>query len=183
MESKIVVAEDEPITRMDICEMLADAGYSVVGEAANGLQAVELSRRFRPDLVLMDIKMPKLDGLQAAELLINENIVDSIIMLTAYSDKGFIDKVKDIGAIGYIVKPIDEKRLIPQVEIAIAKGREIKLLKDEIENTKVIFRAKEILMEKYRLTENDAYKKLRKLSMNKQCSIAETSKKIIEEKK
>lgn len=179
MGSKIVVAEDEPITRMDICEMLTDAGYSVVGEASNGLQAVELSRRLKPDLVLMDIKMPKLDGMQAAEILIKENIVHSIIILTAFSGKEFIDKVKEIGVIGYIVKPIDEKSFIPQIEIAIAKGKEIKLMKDKMEGTKTIYIAKEILMEKYRLTENDAYKRLRKLSMDKQCSICETSKNII----
>lgn len=179
MRSSIIVAEDEPITRMDICEMLTSAGYSVVGEASNGLQVVELCRRCKPDLVLMDIKMPKLDGIQAAKLLIKENIVESIIMLTAYSGKEFIDKVKEIGAIGYIVKPIDENRLIPQVEIAIAKGKEIKHIKEEIESTKVIHTAKEILMEKYNLTENDAYKKLRKMSMDKQSSIFETSKNII----
>lgn len=87
MSSSIIVAEDEPITRMDICEMLTSAGYYVAGEASNGLQVVELCRRCKPDLVLMDIKMPKLDGIQAAKLLIKENIVESIIMLTAYSGK------------------------------------------------------------------------------------------------
>lgn len=179
MKYKIIVAEDEPITRMDICEMLVSAGYYVVGQASNGLQAVELCRKCKPDLVLMDIKMPKLDGIQAAELLLEENIVEAIVMLTAYSGKEFIDKVKEIGAIGYIVKPIDERSLIPQIEIAIAKGKEIKLMREKIENITTIYAAKEILMEKYKLTENDAYKRLRKLSMDKQSSILETSKNII----
>lgn len=182
MSNTIIVAEDEPITRMDICEMLTSAGYYVVGEASNGLQAVELCRRFKPDLVLMDIKMPKLDGIQAAKLLIKESVVESIVILTAYSGKEFIDKVKEVGVIGYIVKPIDENRLIPQVEIAIAKGKEIKLMKENIKNTKVIHEAKEILMEKYKLTENDAYKKLRKMSMDKQVSILETCKNVIKYK-
>lgn len=183
MNSKIVVAEDEPITRMDICEILGTAGYSVAGEAANGLQAVDLCKRLKPDLVLMDIKMPKLDGIQAAELLIKENIVEAVVMLTAYSGKEFVDKVKEIGAIGYIIKPIDEKRLIPQIEIAIAKGNEISEIKKEIKKTNTTHIAKEILMEKYRISENDAYVKLRKLSMDNQCSIFETCKKIIDDNK
>jgi response regulator NasT len=186
MSNKIVVAEDEPITRMDICEMLKSSGYEVVGEAADGLQAIDLCRRYRPDLILMDIKMPKLDGIQAAQLIMKENLVDSLIMLTAYSGKEFIDKVKEIGAIGYIVKPIDEIKLIPQVEIAISKGKEIKLIKDkvnaakqEVEDTKIMHRAKEMIMEKYTLTESEAYKRIRKLSMDKQCSILETSKNLV----
>lgn len=186
MKSRIVVAEDEPITRMDICEILTAAGYDIVGEASDGLQAIDLCRKLRPDLVLMDIKMPKLDGIQSAKLIMKENLVEALMMLTAYSGKEFIDSVKEIGAIGYIVKPIDEIKLIPQIEIAISKSKEIKVIKatvletkTELENTKIIHKAKEILMEKYSLTENNAYKRLRKLSMDKQCSILETSKDLI----
>lgn len=97
MKNKIVVAEDESITRMDICEMLLSAGYDIVGEVSDGLQAVELCRRYRPDLVLMDIKMPKLDGIQATQLVIKEELVESVVMLTAYSGKRFIDQVKIYG--------------------------------------------------------------------------------------
>jgi response regulator NasT len=186
MGNKIVVAEDEPITRMDICEMLRSSGYEVVGEAADGLQAIDLCKRYRPDLVLMDIKMPKLDGIQAAQIIMKENLVEALVMLTAYSSREFIDKVKEVGAIGYIVKPIDEVKLIPQVEIAISKGKEIKDIKDKVElakqeteNTKIVHRAKEMIMEKYTLTESDAYKRIRKLSMDKQCSIVETSKNLV----
>lgn len=187
MSSKIVLAEDEPITRMDICEMLTTSGYDVVGEAADGLQAVDLCRMHRPNLVLMDIKMPKLDGIQAGKFISREGLADAIIMLTAYSGKEFIDKVKEIGAIGYIVKPIDERNLIPQIEIAISKGKEIKNIrneiieaKDKIKNTKIIHQAKELLMDRYSIKENDAYKHIRKLSMDKQCSILETSKNLVE---
>ncbi|MDT8718729.1 response regulator [Clostridium sp. 19966] len=180
MGSRIVVAEDEPITRMDICEMLKTAGYSVVGEAANGLQAVELCRIHRPELVLMDIKMPKLDGIQASEILMKEDIAQSIIVLTAYSGKEFIDKVKTIGAIGYIVKPIDEVRLIPQVEIAISKGQELKAMRNKLTSIKTICSAKELLMEKFRLSENEAYKKLRRMSMDKQTTIFQVSQNILE---
>ncbi|OBR94194.1 response regulator [Clostridium autoethanogenum] len=186
MKSRIIVAEDETITRMDISEMLISSGYDVVGEAADGLEAVDLCRRNKADLVLMDINMPKLDGIRAAQLIINENLSEAVVMLTAYSGKEFIDKVKKIGAIGYIIKPIDERTLIPQIEIAIAKGKEIEKIKQkvhevkqEVENTKIIHRAKEILMEKYSITEEDAYKKIRKLSMDKQSSILSTSKNLL----
>lgn len=186
MKSRIIVAEDEPITRMDICEMLSAADYKIVGEAADGLQAVDLCRKFKPDLVLMDIKMPKFDGIQAGKLIMQENLVDALVMLTAYSSKDFIDKVKEIGAIGYIVKPIDEIKLLPQIEIAISKGKEIKLIKEkaieaamQVENTKIIHKAKELLMEKYSLTENEAYKRLRRMSMDSQRSILETCKELL----
>lgn len=186
MKSKIVVAEDEPITRMDICEILITAGYDVVGEASNGIEAIDICRKFKPDLVLMDIKMPKLDGIQAAQIIMKEELVQALIMLTAYSGKEFVSKVKDIGAFGYIVKPIDETKLIPQIEIAISKGKEFKNIRNkideinkEIEEVKIIHTAKETLMEKYSLNENDAYRKLRKLSMDKQSSIVEISKNII----
>lgn len=186
MKSRIIVAEDDPITRMDICEILVNAGYDIVGEAANGLQAIDLCRKHRPDLMLMDIKMPKLDGIQAAQLIMKENLIGALVMLTAYSGKEFIERVKGIGALGYIVKPIDETKLIPQIEIAISKGKEIKSIKDkiikgeeELENTKTIHKAKELLMENFFLTENDAYKKMRTLSMDKQCSILETAKNLV----
>ena len=172
MCNRILVAEDEPITRMDICEMLIANGYDVVGAASDGLQAIDLCRKLKPDLVLMDIKMPKLDGIQAAKLILEENLVAALIMLTAYSGKDFVDKVKEIGALGYIVKPIDEIKLIPQIEIAIHKGK-------EIEEIILKFKAKELLMENFSLSENDAYKKLRRLSMDKQCSLLETSKILI----
>ncbi len=180
MSFRIIVAEDEPITRMDICDLLLTAGFDIVGEASNGLQAIDLCRKHRPDLILMDIKMPKLDGIQAGQIIMQENLVDSLIILTAYSGKEFIDKVKKIGAIGYIVKPIDETKLIPQVEIAIAKGKEIYKIKDELESVKIIHKAKEFIMEKYSLSENEAYKKLRKMSMDKQSSILETSKNLLD---
>ena len=187
IKSRIVVAEDDPITRMDICEILIAAGYTVVGDASNGLQAIDLCRKHKPDLVLMDIKMPKLDGIQAGQIIMKENLVDALIILTAYSGKEFIEKVKTLGALGYIVKPIDEAKLIPQIEIAISKGKEIRDIEAKVINadkkllnTTTIYKAKEILMEKFNLSEDDAYKKMRGLSMDKQCSIVETSKSLID---
>ncbi|UZQ51407.1 ANTAR domain-containing response regulator [Clostridium kluyveri] len=186
MQDKIVLAEDEPITRMDIFEILTCSRYNVVGKASDGLEAVELCRINRPDLVIMDIKMPNLDGIQAAKIIEKENLADAIVMLTAYSGKEFMDKVKEVGAIGYVVKPIDERNLIPQIEIAISKSKEIKNIKNEaacakqkIEDMKVIYRAKEMLMDRYSIKEEDAYKRIRKLSMDRQCSILQTSRSLI----
>ncbi|APM39075.1 ANTAR domain-containing response regulator [Clostridium kluyveri] len=186
MQDKIVLAEDEPITRMDIFEILTCCGYNVVGKASDGLEAVELCRINRPDLVIMDIKMPNLDGIQAAKIIAKENLADAVVMLTAYSGKEFMDKVKEVGAIGYVVKPIDERNLIPQIEIAISKSKEIKDIKNEaacakqkIEDMKIIYRAKEMLMDRYSIKEEDAYKRIRKLSMDRQCSILQTSRSLI----
>lgn len=180
MTKKIVIAEDEPITRMDICEMVKSAGYDLVGEAADGLCAVDICRRLKPDLVLMDIKMPKLDGIQAAKVIIDNELVGAVVMLTAYSGKEFVNKVKEIGAMGYIVKPIDEKSLIPQIEIAIHKSIEIKDMREKIKRENTIHRAKEMLMEKYKVGENEAYKKIRKTSMDNQCTLIKTALNIIE---
>lgn len=186
MPGKIVIAEDEPITRMDISEILTCSGYDVVGNASDGLEAVELCRRKNPNLVVMDIKMPKLDGIQAGRIITQENLSDAIVMLTAYSGDEFVNKVKEIGAIGYIIKPIDEKSLIPQIEIAISKSKEIKNIKCEAaaaekkaDDIKIVHRAKEMLMDRYSIKEDNAYKRIRKLSMDKHCTILRTSKNII----
>lgn len=186
MKKRIVIADDEPITRMDIREILEDAGYDVVGDVSDGFDAIEICRKLKPDLVLMDIKMPLLDGISAAKVINKEELVDSIILLTAYSDKNFIDKAKDVGVIGYLVKPVNEKSLLPAVEIALNKGREIKKIKKEIKNVndklnarKIIEKAKGILMEKHKLTEQEAYDKIRTLSMNKRTSMREIAEAIL----
>lgn len=190
MKKTIVIAEDEPITRMDICEILSEAGYEVVGEASNGFDAVELCRRFKPDLVLMDIKMPHLNGLKATKLIVNENIADAIVVLTAYSGSEFIEEAKTVGVTGYIVKPIEERNLLPAVEIAIARGKEIKVIKEEmtkinkdVEKRRTIDKAKEMLMEKYSITEEAAYKRLRKSSMDRRCSMQEIASAVIQNSK
>ncbi|MBV7271309.1 response regulator [Clostridium sp. PL3] len=190
MKKTIIIADDEPITRLDICEILSEAGYEVVGEASNGFDVVELCRRFRPDLVLMDIQMPHLDGLKATKLIVDENLADAIVVLTAYSGFEFIEEAKAVGVTGYIVKPIEERNLLPEVEVAIAKGKEIKSIKEEMLKTKedaekrrTIDKAKEILMERYSITEEAAYKKLRKTSMDRRCSIKEMAITIIEKYK
>lgn len=190
MKNTIVIADDEPITRMDIGEILCEAGYDVVGEACNGFDAVDLCRKYKPELVLMDIKMPHLDGLKATKIIMDENLADAVVVLTAYSGSEFIEEAKAAGVTGYIVKPIDERNLLPEIEIAISKGKELKIikedmvkLKEEMGKKKIVDRAKELLMEKCKITEEAAYKRLRKLSMDKRCSIMEMAETIIEQYK
>ena len=186
MNKRMVIADDEPITRMDLKEMLEAAGYDVVGEASDGFDAVTLCRKHSPDLVFMDIKMPLLDGLNAAKIIQKENLAGGIVLITAYSGKEFVEKATKVGAIGYVVKPIDEKSLIPTLEVAIAKSAEIKKIKVDIEKVcskleerKIIEKAKGLLMQRDEITEQDAYDNIRSLSMNKRCSMGDIAQAII----
>lgn len=189
MKKTIIVAEDEPISRMDICEILTEYGYEVVGQASNGFEAVDLCRKFKPNLAIMDIKMPLFDGLKASKIITSENLADSVVLLTAYSGAEFIEEAKDAGVNGYIVKPIDEKSLIPEVEIAISRGEEMKKLKAEmskvrieIEKRKVIDSAKKVIIKKLNVSEDEAYKWLRKESMDSRLTIHQVAISIIENK-
>lgn len=175
---RVVIADDEPITRMDLKEILAEAGYEVVAEAADGFDAVEACKTHTPDLVLMDIKMPLLDGFSAAKIVFEENLADTVIMLTAYSEREFIDEAKNVGVGGYLVKPIDEKSLIPNIELAVARSRDMKRLRkdmqkvsERLENRSVIEKAKGLVMAQEGLNEQDAYDYIRKLSQTKNLSM------------
>lgn len=186
MVKTVVIADDEPITRMDLCEILSEAGYNVVGEASDGFDAVEICRKHKPDLVLMDVKMPLLDGLKATKIIINEGLSDSVVLLTAYSGNEFIEQAKEAGVMGYLVKPIDEKSLLPSIEVAMYKGKEIKRMKcdvvkakEDLESRKIIERAKGVLMKKYDITEEEAYNKIRKLSMDKRCAMTKIADAIL----
>ena len=125
---KIIVVDDEPITRMDICEILREANYDVVAEAGHGFDAIVQSKKYNPDFVIMDVKMPILDGLKAAKVIREQKLSRGIVLLTAYSNKEFIEEAKNIGIIGYIVKPIDEKSFIPNLEIIFNKQEEFEKL-------------------------------------------------------
>lgn len=188
MKYTIIVADDEPITRMDICEMLTEAGYAIVGQAADGFQAVELCRGKRPNLLLADIRMPQLDGLKAAKIVSDEDLVDSVILLTAYSGPEFIAQAKEAGVTGYIVKPIVENTLIAQIEIAVSKGQEMRKLKAEIEKNrveiekrKIIDRAKKILMKKFDISENEAYRRIRSDCMSSRVPVYDMARSIIDQ--
>ncbi|MBQ1280973.1 MAG: response regulator [Oscillospiraceae bacterium] len=175
---RVVIADDEPITRMDIKEILTEKGYEVVGEAADGFDAVEICKTQKPDLILMDIKMPLLDGLSAARIMAEEGVDAAVVLITAYSEREFIDSAKEIGVSGYLVKPIDEKSLIPSIELAVARNREMQKLQRDIakvserlENRSIIEKAKGRIMERDGLSEQEAYDYIRKLSLTKSMSM------------
>ena len=184
---RIVIADDEPITRMDLKEFLEERGYSVLGEATDGFDAIEMCKKIKPDLVLMDIKMPLLDGLSAARILQQEQIGATIVLLTAYSEREFIDSAKEIGVSGYLVKPIDEKSIIPCIELAVAHSREMQKLQKDIakveerlESRSIIEKAKGKIMERNGLCEQEAYDFIRKLSLTKNLSMRRVAEIILQ---
>ena len=186
MTYRIVIADDEPITRMDLREILEGAGYRVVAEASDGFDAVEICRKHRPDLVLMDIKMPLLDGLKASRVVRKEKLAGGVLLLTAYSGKEFIEQARDIGVMGYVVKPVKEEAILPMIEVAIGKSREISDMEgeiqkaqDQLESRKLIERAKGLLMKQDGITEDAAYNRIRKFSMDKRCSMMDIAKAIL----
>lgn len=186
MDKKIVIVDDEPITRMDIREMLEEAGYNVVGEASDGFDAIEMCKKYLPNIVIMDIKMPLLDGINASKIIMEERLADGIILLSAYSDTNFIEKAKNAGVLGYLVKPLDNKSLVPTVEVVMSQALEIKKIKDNMNNMekklearKVIEKAKGILMKQQGVTEDDAYSMIRDLSMKKRVKMEDIAEIII----
>ncbi|MFN3698953.1 MAG: ANTAR domain-containing response regulator [Dictyoglomus sp.] len=182
---RVLIAEDEPIVRMDIKELLESQGYEVVGEAADGQTAIEIARKLKPDVIIMDIRMPNLDGIEAAKILTQEDIAP-IIFLTAYSDKELVEKAKEVGVIAYIVKPFKESDLFPAIEIAIARFKEFQLLrkevanlKDALETRKLVDRAKGLLMDREGLKEHEAFRLIQKASMDKRKPMKEIAQAII----
>jgi response regulator NasT len=182
---RVVVAEDEALIRMDVVEVLRENGFDVVGEAADGEAAIELTRQLLPDLVIMDIKMPKLDGIQAAKVLTEEKIAP-VLLLTAYSDRELVDRARDAGVVNYIVKPFREAELLPAIEIALARfaefntiNKELGDLKDTMETRKLVERAKGVLMDTQGLKEQDAFRKIQQLSMNTRKSMREIAQAIL----
>jgi response regulator NasT len=188
MNGRIVVVDDESLVRMDFVEYLEENGYEVVGEAANGIEAIKVCQETRPDVVLMDIEMPLLDGFSAAKKIIANNyVVGGVVFLSAYSSNEDVKNASSLGACGYLVKPLDEKSLIPTIEVALARGKEFFQLNDEInklgsklEDRKVIDRAKGILMTRDHLTEQAAFSQLRTNSMKYRITMREFADMIIE---
>ncbi len=182
---RLVIADDESIIRMNLKETLVGLGYLVVGEAGDGVSVINLARELRPDLVLMDIKMPKLDGIQAAKVLTEERI-SPVLLLTAYSDRELVDRAREAGVVNYIVKPFREAELLPAIEIAMARyqeflvmDREIRDLKETLETRKIVERAKGVLMDKHGLKETEAFRKIQQLSMNTRKSMKEIAQAIL----
>jgi two-component system, response regulator PdtaR len=183
--TRIVIADDESVIRMDLREMLAALDYLVVGEAGDGLSAVNLARELRPDLVIMDIKMPDLDGIAAAKILTEEQIAP-VLLLTAFSQHDLVERAKEAGVVGYIVKPFRESELRPAIEVSLARfgefraiQREVSDLRDSIETRKLVERAKGVLMDANGLKEAEAFRRIQKLSMNTRKSMREVAEAIL----
>jgi len=183
--TRIVIADDESIIRMDLREMLSNLGYLVIGEVGDGLSAVNLSRELRPDLVIMDIKMPDMDGIEAARILTEAKIAP-VLLLTAYSQRELVTRAREAGVVGYLVKPFQESDLVPAIEVALARFAEFNALEKEVgdlqealETRKLVDRAKGILMDSQDLAEADAFRKIQKMSMNTRKPMKEVAEAII----
>ncbi len=184
-QARILIVDDESIIRLDLSERLSGLGYTVVGEAVDGEMAVELARRLAPDLVLMDIKMPKVDGITAARILLQERIAP-VVLLTAFSDRDLIEDARDAGVLGYISKPFREADLVPTLEVAIARFEEMRAiekenvsLKDALETRRLVERAKGLLMDTHGLSESAAFRRIQKLAMDRRKSMKEIAEAII----
>jgi two-component system, response regulator PdtaR len=185
--ARIVVAEDESIIRIDIVETLRGFGYDVVGEAADGEAAVALATELRPDLVVMDVKMPKMDGISAAEKL-NQNRIAPVLLLTAFSQKELVERASEAGVVAYIVKPFTPADLLPAVEIALSRSAEMRALEAEVadmserfETRKIVDIAKGILNEKMGLTEPEAFRWIQKASMDRRLTMKDVAVTIIDQ--
>lgn len=184
---RVLVAEDQTAIRVDIIETLEEAGYEIVAEASDGDEAVKLALETEPDLCVLDVKMPKMDGITAAEMIL-DNISCAIVILTAFSQTELVDRARDAGAMAYVVKPFGPADLIPAVEIALSRHERIESLEDELadmseqfETRKRVDRAKGLLIEKMKMSEHDAYRWIQQTSMNKRLSMREVADAVIEQ--
>ncbi|MGN8832950.1 ANTAR domain-containing response regulator [Selenomonas montiformis] len=182
---RLVIADNESIIRMDLREMLEEAGHEIVGEAIDGRKAIELTRMHRPDLVIMDIKMPEMDGITASRKIAEEKLAP-VLLLTAFSQPEIVEKAKDSGVLGYLVKPVRESNLFPAMEIALSRWEEMKgmeqeldRLKDSLETRKIADRAKGILMTAHKLSEQEAYRRMQRYAMMKRLSMKEVAEAIV----
>ncbi|GLW70657.1 transcriptional regulator [Kitasatospora phosalacinea] len=185
--TRIVIAEDEALIRLDLKEMLEEEGYTVVGEAGDGETAVRLVEELKPDLAILDVKMPVLDGLSAAER-IHEQHLAPVLMLTAFSQRELVDRARDAGAMAYIVKPFSKSDLVPAIEMAVSRYTEMRTLEQEIadlsqrlETRKLVDRAKSVLQTKFGLNEPAAFRWIQKTSMDRRMTMAAVAEAVIEE--
>ncbi|MCF8570700.1 response regulator [Gordonia sp. HY002] len=184
--SRVVVAEDDSLIRMDLIEMLREEGYDVVGEAPNGQVAVELTEELRPDLVIMDVKMPVRDGIDAASEIASKRLAP-VVMLTAFSQREFVERARDAGAMAYLVKPFTQADLVPAIEVALSRYRELKLLEAEVadmserfETRKLVEQAKGLLMAKQELTEPDAFRWIQRNAMDRRVTMKAVAQVVVE---
>ncbi|MBS2962694.1 response regulator [Actinocrinis puniceicyclus] len=183
---RVVIAEDEALIRMDLAEMLQEEGYDVVGQAGNGEDAVKLATEHRPDLVILDVKMPVLDGISAAERIGAEKIAP-VLMLTAFSQRELVERARDAGAMAYLVKPFSKADLVPAIEMATTRYEELRALENEVadlaarfETRKLVDRAKGLLQVQLGMTEPEAFRWIQKTSMDRRLTMREVAQAVID---
>jgi AmiR/NasT family two-component response regulator len=181
----VVIAEDETLIRMDLAEMLAEEGYDVVGQAGDGAKAIELAEELRPDLVILDVKMPVLDGIAAAESIAGKRLAP-VVMLTAFSQRDLVERARDAGAMSYLVKPFTQSDLVPAIEMAVSRFAEITALEaqvtdleDRLETRKAVERAKSVLQEQLSLSEPDAFRWIQKTAMDLRMSMRQVAEGVV----
>jgi AmiR/NasT family two-component response regulator len=182
---RVVIAEDEALIRLDLAEMLAEEGYVVVGEAGDGEKAVEMVEEMRPDLVVLDVKMPKLDGISAAARIAEQRIAP-VVILTAFSQRDLVERARDAGAMAYLVKPFDKSDLVPAIEMARSRFAELQQLEAEVqdlterlETRKTVDRAKGVLQERLGISEPDAFRWIQKTAMDLRLSMRQVAEGVV----
>jgi two-component system, response regulator PdtaR len=183
---RVVVAEDEALIRMDLVEMLGEEGYDVVGQAGDGATAVDLAEQLRPDLVILDVKMPVLDGIAAAEQIASQRIAP-VVILTAFSQRDLVERARDAGAMAYLVKPFTQQDLVPAIEMAVSRFAELGQLEEEVkdlterlETRKAVERAKSLLMMQLSLSEPEAFRWIQKTAMDLRLSMRQVADGVVE---
>ncbi|MFV9503316.1 MAG: ANTAR domain-containing response regulator [Oscillochloridaceae bacterium umkhey_bin13] len=185
MTTRVLIADDEPLIRMNLRETLNEQGYLVVGEVGDGQSAINLTRQIRPDLVLLDIKMPHLDGISAARQISDETLAP-VLLLTAYSSRELVEQARDAGVLGYLIKPVRDAELMPLIEVTLARWneqtsrrKELGQLRDRIETRKLVERAKGALMDQQGMSESEAFRKIQQLAMNSRKTMREVAQAIL----
>lgn len=183
---RVIIAEDEALIRMDLAEMLGEEGYDVVGQAGDGQKAIELAQELRPDLVILDVKMPILDGIAAAEQIAGERIAP-VVILTAFSQRDLVERARDAGAMAYLVKPFTRTDLVPAIEMAVSRfeevtvlEREVADLQDSLATRKAVERAKSILQAQLGLSEPEAFRWIQKTAMDLRLSMRQVAEGVVE---
>ncbi|MEV6861667.1 response regulator [Streptosporangium subroseum] len=186
-QRRVVIAEDEALIRLDLKEMLEEDGYAVVGEAGDGETAVRMALEHRPDLVILDVKMPILDGISAAEQIVSQRIAPCLI-LTAFSQRDLVERARDAGAMAYLVKPFTKSDLVPAIEMAVSRHeemaaleREVGTLSERLETRKLVERAKGLLMEQHGWSEPQAFRWIQKASMDRRLSMRQVAQVVVTE--
>ena len=184
---RVLIVDDESLIRMDLRDIIESCGHEVVAEGTNGVEALALCKKHKPDIILMDVKMPELDGIEAARQ-IGFHHEAPVVLLTSYSQQDLIDKARDSGVYGYLIKPVREEQLVPSLEMALGRYKSDAQLREKmaeleqsLEDRKIIQKGTGILMELYSISEAEAYNRIRTLSMNKKISIIETCNLIIKQ--